>query len=140
MKKLLIVFLPLLFIFFNGCSNNGTGTGTDPFGGGGIGGGGTGNVTIQVQGQADGQGKYIFSINPSVAITVANVTPSVAAAGYQETIDVNAQFQAGTFQGLLQYTDTDVQQGQQWKFVFTGKRQTGTKLSMQQQIILFHKL
>ena len=127
MKKL-ILFFSLLFIFMIGCNNDNSGDAGTGIGGiGGGGGGGTGNVTIQVQGQADGQGKYIFSINPSVAITVANVTPSVAAAGYQETIDVNAQFQAGTFQGLLQYTDTDVQQGQQWKFVFTGTTTNGNQ-------------
>jgi hypothetical protein len=126
MKNFLIAIIVIFALSYFGCNNDSGSGGTDPFSGGGIG-GGTGNVTIQVQGQADGQGNYIFYINPNVAITVANVTPSVAAAGYQETIDVNAQFTAGTFQGLLQYTATDVQQGQQWKFVFTGTTTNGNQ-------------
>jgi len=118
MKKL-IFFIPLLFLI-SSCSNNNS-SGSNPLGtiGGGTG-GGTGNVTIQVQGQADGQGNYIFSINPSVAINLTSVKASVAAQQYEETIQINEQFQAGTFQGVLQYDANVIQTGMQFSFEFVG--------------------
>jgi hypothetical protein len=118
MKKILITFLPLLFIFVSGCSND-SGGGSNPFGTGGTT-GGTGNVTIQVQGQADGQGNYIFYINPSVAINLTSVTASVPAQQYEETIDINEQFQAGTLQGCIQYDANVIQSGMQFTFRFVG--------------------
>jgi hypothetical protein len=120
MKNLFYLVI-ILLVIFAGCDNNTTGpvSGGGATGGGG-GGGGTGNVTIQVQGQADGQGNYIFNINPSAAINLTSVTASVPAQQYEETFNINEQFQAGTFQGILQYPANVIQTGMQFTFKFVG--------------------
>ncbi len=113
-----LIFTLALLITFYGCSNNDNVT-NNPQGLGGLG-GGTGNVTIQVQGQADGQGNYIFYINPSVAINLTNVTASVPAQQYEETIAINEQYQAGTLQSCIQYAENVIQTGMQFTFRFVG--------------------
>lgn len=118
MKKLLTIAVAAFTLTYFGCNNDSGSGGIDPFGGGGT--GGTGNVSIQVQGQADGQGNYIFSINPSAAINLTSIAASVASEQYEETIQINDQFQAGTFQGVLQYDANQIQTGLQFVFKFVG--------------------
>src|SRR5665647_2048360 len=84
-------------------------------------------MCIRDRGQANGQGKYIFSINPSVAINLAKVKASVTAQQYEETIDVNSQFQAGSFQGCLEYPANVIQTGMQFIFLFTGTTVNGNQ-------------
>ena len=128
MKKLLIVFLPLLFIFFNGCSNNGTGTGSDPFGGGGIGGGGTGSVTWTISQRQGDNGGIMFTAKPSVAVTVTSVAISLPAQNFNDPVQGDGQtvYQPGQFYDISEYTG--VASGQQWTFAFQGKvgSSTGT--------------
>lgn len=91
------------------------------------GGNGGGNVTIQVQGQADGQGNYVISINPNVAISLASVTASNPAQNYNQTININTQFQAGTFQPCLQFQANQIQAGMQFTFKFVGTTTNGNQ-------------
>lgn len=85
-----------------------------------VNGGGNNSVTIQIQGQADGQGNFIISVNPNADINIVSVTASSTVQNYQQTIDVNKQFQAGTFQPCLQYPVDFIQTGMQLNFQFTG--------------------
>jgi hypothetical protein len=131
MKKLLFTFFLTLLVVFYGCSNNDSVTGS----GSGLGGsdGGTdvgtnsGSVTIQVKGENDGQGYYIFYIKPSVAINLESVTATVTSESYEQTIDVNTQFTAGTFQACLQYPENNIQTGLKFSFKFVGTLKSNDK-------------
>ena len=80
------------------------------------------NITIRVQGQVDGRGNYVFSINPNTGISLKAVLASIAAQQYKQTIDVNKQLQAGSFQPCLQYAIDFIQTGMQMTFEFTGTK------------------
>lgn len=122
MKKLFILFLPLLFFFLSGCSNDSGGSGSNPFGTGGTG-GGTGNVTITVAVVQDGQGQQYFQFTPSTSVVVNQVRLQCTAQQVDETVQGDGQtvytttdgFSVGPLnQGILQT-------GQQWNFTITGK-------------------
>ncbi len=117
MKKILVVFLPLLFILINGCDNEG-GTGANPFGGGGT---GTGNVTWTIGQRQGDQGGIMFTAKPSVAVTVTLVTVSLPAQPFTDDVQGNGQtvFQPGQFYDIDEYTG--VTSGQQWTLRFQGK-------------------
>ncbi len=112
--KILILFF-ILITAFAGCKKNNPVNANNN------------NITIQVQGQEDGQGNYIFSINPNTGINLKAVLTSVAAQQYKQTIDVNKQFQAGTFQPCLQFPDNFIQDGMQFSFQFTGTTLNGNQ-------------
>lgn len=118
MKQFIYSIFLVLLVTLYGCNEDNNVT-NNAQGLGGLG-SGIGNVSIQVQGQADGQGNYIFSINPSAAINLTSITASVASEQYEETIQINDQFQAGTFQGVLQYDANQIQTGLQFVFKFVG--------------------
>jgi len=115
MKKIFFtLFSALLFLTYNGCSNDGGGGTTDPFGGGG-GGGGTGNVTFQVQ--TDGT-SFGFTASTTVTVTTitansagANVTNDVWGNANQET-DPRTTFSIGPYNNIAS--------GQSWSFAIAG--------------------
>ena len=125
MKKTLYFVFLLSLMAIIGCDSNptapetgGLGTGT----GNGTG-NGNGTVSIQVQGQQDGQGNYIFSLKPSVDVTLTSVTASVVAEDYTENFDFTGQgqWQAANYVGFLAYPENLIQQGQAWTFKYVGK-------------------
>jgi hypothetical protein len=120
-KFIFALFLLPLIVFYFGCSNNSSSSPTSPIGGIGSpdanpGSGNNGGVTIQVQGQDNGDGFYYFYIKPSAAIDLETVTASVAAENYNQTIDINSPFEAGSFQACLQYPSNIIKTG--YKFIF----------------------
>lgn len=90
------------------------------------GGGGGGSVTVQVNGQTLQDGSFQFYVNPSVNITIASVTASVASANYSETFQGNNTdiFQAGQWSGFIYYNQGSVLSGEIWKFDFSGTIQS----------------
>ncbi len=118
MKKILVVFLSLLFVLVNGCDNEG-GTGTDPFGGGG--GTGTGNVTITVD-IGTFEGNNWFGFSPNVQIKLNSAVATQAQLGINETVNnpnPNQIFNANEMIAFYQVPQ-QAQVGQQWSFRFQG--------------------
>lgn len=118
MKKLILVFVSLLFIWITGCSDDAGGTVTDPFGSGGT--SGTGNVTFTIASTQGQQGGIIFTATPSVSVKITKVTVSLPAQQFNDVIqgDGTTVFNANEAAQIEEYTG--VASGQQWKFQFEG--------------------
>lgn len=117
MKKLLLIFISLFFIWITGCSDDAGGTITDPFGSGGT--SGTGNVTFTVS-STQGQQGVIFIATPSVSIKITKVTVSLPAQQFTDVLtdDGTTTYNANQAVQLDEYTG--VASGQQWTFQFEG--------------------
>lgn len=117
MKWSLVVLTGFLIVLASGCSDNSSGTGGDPFGPGG---GGGGAVTWTI-GSRQGQQGRIFTGQPSVAVTVTQVTVSLPAQPFQDVIqgDGTTVYQAGTVYDIGEYTG--VATGQAWTLAFQGR-------------------
>jgi len=133
MRKIIVTFIPIIFLLIWGCSSNNTGSNpTNPFGGGttigggntggGNNGGGNGNVTFTVSVVQSQQQNY-FQFIPSTGVTLDMATASCAA------LNVNNQQVQGDgttvfsnanplWIGPVTYT---LQTGQQWTFTLSGK-------------------
>jgi len=127
MKRILIAFLPLLFILINGCSND-SGSGTNPFGAGGTT-GGSGNVAWTIGQRAGDNGGVMLTAKPSVAVTVTQVIVSVPANNFTDDPiqgDGQTVYQPGQFYDVQEYTG--VTTGLQFSIQFQGKvgSSTGT--------------
>jgi len=126
MKKLIFTFLPLLFIHFNGCSNDG-GTGANPFGAGGNG-GGTGNVTFTVSVVQDGQGQQFFQFAPSTNVVVDQVRAQCTPQQIDETVQGDGQTVYSPNDGFSigPIPQGSLQTGNLWTFTLQGKLESAT--------------
>lgn len=123
MYKYRYLILTLMLLVLSGCSKDDPVS--PPAGGGGLGGGnggggGTTSVTWTI-GQAQGsQGGIIFTASPSTAVTVTQLTVSLASENFQESFQGDGQtiFQGGTVYEVTEYVG--VAPGQQWSFRFVG--------------------
>ncbi|NLT49418.1 MAG: hypothetical protein GXX85_00700 [Ignavibacteria bacterium] len=119
MKKILFLLLVSFVTMFIGCSDDSNPAGSTGMGGTG-GTGGTGNVTFVMGQRVEGNG-VMFTVKPSVAITVTQYTCSLPAQNFTETyqgdgVTVYPANQVQDFAGF-----TGVQAGQQWTFNIQGK-------------------
>jgi hypothetical protein len=120
MKKLLFIFIPLLFLVLSSCSNDTGGGVTDPFGTGNNNNNGTGNVTFTIGSQQGTQGGILFYCTPSVDVKITKVTCSLPAQNYTYplTDDGTTIYNANVGYELMEFTG--VESGQQWTFKFEG--------------------
>jgi hypothetical protein len=127
MYKYRYLIFTLMLLVFTGCSKDDPVSA--PTGGGGLGGGigGGGGTTgvIWTIGQTQGtQGGIMFTASPNTAVTVTQLTITLASENFQESFQVDGQtiFQSGTVYEIIEYMG--VAPGQQWSFRFVGN--TGT--------------
>lgn len=125
MKRIFSLFLILSALIAFSCSDDATGPTTGGIGGGG---GNTGGVTFTIgQTQGSQQGSTMFTLKPSVDVTITTITAKLPAQQFEDVLtnpnpDVVVSSQ-NTYE-LEEYTG--VQPGQQWQFVFVGNLGSST--------------
>ncbi|MBK7631876.1 MAG: hypothetical protein IPJ23_14440 [Ignavibacteriales bacterium] len=119
MKKIFSLFLIMGVLLVLGCSDNATGPNTGGLGGGGT----TGGVTFTIgQTQGSQQGSTMFTLKPSVDVTITTITAKLPAQQFEDLLtnpNPDAVVSSQNTYELEEYTG--VQAGQQWQFVFVGK-------------------
>ncbi len=119
MKKIFSLFLIMGVLLVLGCSDNATGPNTGGLGGGGT----TGGVTFTIgQTQGSQQGSTMFTLKPSVDVTITTITAKLPAQQFEDILtnpNPDAVVSSQNTYELEEYTG--VQAGQQWQFVFVGK-------------------
>lgn len=121
MKKLIIYFLPILFLAITSCDDS-AGI-TNPTGGGigGIGGGGgTGSVTFTIGTSQGEQGGIYFTAAPSVSVKITKVTVSLPAQQFTDVLQGDGATVYNANEAVLLQEYVGVENGQQWTFQFEG--------------------
>ncbi|MBK7104692.1 MAG: hypothetical protein IPH62_05360 [Ignavibacteriae bacterium] len=120
MKKIIIYFLPILFLAITSCDDS-AGI-TNPTGGGigGIGGGGTGSVTFTIGTSQGEQGGIYFTAAPSVSVKITKVTVSLPAQQFTDVLQGDGATVYNANEAVLLQEYVGVENGQQWTFQFEG--------------------
>ncbi|MFZ1292014.1 MAG: hypothetical protein WAR79_18095 [Melioribacteraceae bacterium] len=121
MKKLILYFLPILFLVITSCDDSSGVVNPNGGGIGGIGGGGGGGSVAFTIGTSQGeQGGIYFTAAPSVSVKITKVTVSLPAQQFTDILQGDGVTVFNANEAVLLQEYVGVENGQQWTFQFEG--------------------